>query len=143
MAWLPRSWDRLLWGSLALLVCCGSPPTKSEPQHSLAGHTLYVVVQSDTVTWTLSDTSYQFQQINPAIGRVAWERGTWWEGVDFDGNPALVFSRAFGASRLLRPDGSLGWNELPPLTRPYTMVRLGDWLGLKTTTGAPIYYEVR
>ena len=125
-----------------LLFGCGDDaPTAPADAPALApGDSLVTVYEGDTVVWALSDSSYRFTQTHPTHGRVSWEQGTWWLQDGWDG-PAVVFAREEGGYlRRLEPRT---WGDLPPHTRPYEIVILRGWVGLRATGGLPIYYEVR
>ena len=128
---------------LLVLAACGSEkaPTAPEPDPwaFLATSTLVATVNGETVSWTFDGEDYRFSQVHSEVGERAWEEGHWWMGVDFDGREAIVFQRLEGGA-LSR---NMTWSELLPTTRPFTVIRLRDWIGLRTAGGQFIFYEVR
>ena len=63
-------------------------------------------------------------------------------GSDFEGLEAIIFQRLKGGSLTSSRDGLVG-QEIPPMTRPFTVIRLRDWIGLRTSGGHTVFYEVR
>ena len=129
---------------LLVLAACGNSPTEPEPDPwaFLSASTLVADVRGDSASWAFDGEDYRFSQVHPEVGLVAWEEGRWWIGVDFDGQEAIVFQRLKGGTLASTRDG-LVWFDLQPTTRPFTVIRLRDWIGLRTSGGNIVYYEVR
>ncbi len=127
--------------SLALAACGSSPTQTPEAPPIAAGDTLVAHVQDSEIVWEIGDGVYRFSQTHETVGLVSWERGRWWIGSGWHGEPAVWFARDEGAilTSVLRET----WQELTPAERPYDVVRGIRFVGLAPHDGIPIYYEVR
>lgn len=139
--------DKILSGIVAacllfmgLLLSCCSSPTDSPPQIQ-GGDTLSALINGNTVTWALSDSTYRFEQVSPLFGLVSWEVGKWWLAPGWSGVESIWFHRREGA--VLADSRDNTWADLAPLSRPYEIVRSRDSVGLRTSSGSVVYYEVR
>lgn len=139
--------DKILSGIIAgmllglgLLLSCCSSPTGPAPAPLKPGDTLSSLINGSAVTWALSDSTYRFEQHTPPFGLVSWERGTWWIGSGWDDAESVWFARSEGA--VLADSRSDTWAALAAFSRPYAVIRSRDSVGLRSSSGAVIFYQV-